>query len=231
MPCSTCPGAVALVLGLSISIAPAASPRNYLFAPIQSAPSSGANAKPVLLSSGTAIVAKLLTSVDSRNSKPGDAVEAEITGDVSQNHKVVLKKGTRVLGHIVAVSADSASGTESRLAISFNSVTMRGGDQAQISFVIQALAREPVLQNQVDLLDGRGSEATQITATASGGSIGGPLPGGLLRPEDSGVYGIPGVNLALMTTKDGSQVPILVSTGGSIRLAKDTQMILRVVQN
>ena len=149
---------VALVLALSISIAPAASPRNHLSAPIQSVASSGANAKPALLSSGTAIVAKLLTSVDSSKFKPGDAVEAEITRDVSQNHKVVLKRGTRVLGHIVAVSADSVSGTESRLAISFNSVTMKGGGQAQISFVIQALAREPVLQNQVDLLDGRGSE-------------------------------------------------------------------------
>jgi hypothetical protein len=231
MSYSSCLKGVALVLALSILIAPAASPRARLSTPMQSVPSSGANAKPGLLSSGTGIVAKLLTSIDSRKTKPGDAVEAEITRDVSQNHKVVLKRGTRVLGHIVAVSPDSGSGTESRLAISFNSVTMKGGDQAQISFVIQALAREPVLQNQVDLLDGRGSEATQITATASGGSIGGPLPGGLLRPEDSGVYGIPGLSLALMTTNDGSQVPILVSTGESIRLAKNTQMILRVVQN
>jgi len=53
----------------------------------------------------------------------------------------------------------------------------------------------------------------------------------LLRPEDSGVYGIPGLSLALMTTKDGSQFPILVSTSESVRLAKGTQMILRVVQN
>jgi hypothetical protein len=231
MPYSSCPEAFALVLALSISIAPAASPRNHLPAAIQSVASSGANAKPALLSSGTAIVAKLLTSVDSRKSKPGDGVEAEITRDVSQNHKVVLKKGTRVLGHIVAVSPASAAETESRLAISFNSIVMKGGDQAKMFFVVQALAREAVLQEQIDLQDGRGSEATQITAATSGGSIGGPLPGGLLRPEDSGVYGIPGLSLALMMTQDGSQVPILVSPGESVRLAKGTQMTLRVVQN
>jgi hypothetical protein len=231
MSYSSGPEAFALVLALSISMAPATSPRNHLPAPIQSAPSPGANAKPALLASGTAIVAKLITGIDSNKSKPGDGVEAEITRDVSQNHKVVLKRGTRVLGHVVAVSPASGAETESRLAISFTSVTMKGGNQSQISFVIQALAREPILQEQVDLLDGRGSEATQITATASGGSIGGPLPGGLLRPEDSGVYGIPGVSLALMTTKDGSRVPILIATGESVRLAKGTQMILRVVQN
>lgn len=227
---SRCPEALALVLALSIAIAPAASPRTHLAAAVQSAPSSGAAAKPAVLLDGTAIVAKLLTSLDSNKVKPGDGVIAEITRDVSQNHKVILRAGTRVLGHIVAVSRSSAAMPESRLAISFDSVSMKGGEQAQISFVIQALAHEAILQNQVDLLDGRGSEATQLTATASGGSVGGPLPGGVLRAEDSGVYGIPGLSLALITESNGAQVPIVVSTGESIRLAKGTQMILRVAQ-
>lgn len=227
---SSCPEAVVLVLVLSISIVPAATARKCLPAAVQSVPSSGADAKPALLLNGTAIVAKLLITVDSNKAKPGDGVVAEITRDVSQDHTVVLRKGTRVLGHIVAVSRTSDAKPESRLAISFNSVSMKGGGQAQIRFVIQALAREPILQDQVDLLDGRGSEATQITAASSGGSIGGPLPGGLLRPEDSGVYGMAGLSMALITNNDGSQVPILVSTGDGVRLGKGTQMILRVAQ-
>jgi hypothetical protein len=73
--------------------------------------------------------------------------------------------------------------------------------------------------------------ATEITAATAGGDIGGPLPEGLLRPEDSGVYGIAGLSLAVLTTETGSQFPVLKSAGENIRLAKGTQMVLRVVQN
>lgn len=74
-------------------------------------------------------------------------------------------------------------------------------------------------------------EATAIIAATAGGNIGGPLPEGRLRPEDSGVYGIPGLSVAVMTTETGTQFPVLKSASDSIRLAKGTQMVLRVVQN
>ena len=219
------PIALASAVALLALTAPAAMPRNRFTVASQAATASA------LLPIGTTVVAKLLTTIDSGSCKPGDAVEAEITRDVSQNHKVVLKSGTRVIGQVVALNTSSAPKPKSRIAISFNSVSMKSGEQAQISFVIQALAIAPRLKEKIEIQGGHDTESDVFTAAAAGGSIGGALPEGLLRPEDSGVYGIAGLSLAAMTTETGSQFPVLKSVSEYIRLAKGTQMVFRVVQN
>jgi hypothetical protein len=225
------PIALVLAVALLTLTAPAAMPRSHSVVASQAVAASGTAAKPAILSTGTTVAAKLLNDIDSGTCKPGDRVEAEITRDVSQNRKVVLKSGTRVIGHVVALDTSSAPKPESRIAISFKSVSMKSGEQAQISFVKQALAIAPRLEEKDDIQGGRPMEAAAIIAATAGGSIGGPLPEGQLRPEDSGVYGIAGLSLAVMTTETGSQFPVLKSAGENIRLAKGTQMVFRVVQN
>ena len=219
--------ALALAVVSSTLMAPAAMPRNRSAEAGQAATATAA-AKPAFLWTGTTVVAKLLANLDSGTCKPGDPVEAEVTRDVSQNHKVVLKAGARVIGHVVALDTSAAHTPETRIAISFKSVSMKSGEQLPISFVIQALAIAPGLKEK-DELHGRPMEAAAIIAAT--GSIGGPLSEGLLRPEDSGVYGIAGLSLAVLTTETGTQFPVLKSAGENIRLAKGTQMVLRVVQN
>jgi len=225
------PIALALAVALSASTAPAAMPLDHSAAASQAATATAAAAKPAILAAGTTVVVKLLTNLDSGTCKPGDAVEAEITRDVSQNRKVVLRTGTRVIGHVVALDASSAHKPEARIAISFKSISIKSGEQAQISFVIQALAIAPRLKEKNEIQGGHDTEADVFTAAAAGGSIGGPLSEGLLRPEDSGVYGIPGLSLAVLTTETGSQFPVLKSASENIRLAKGTQMVLRAVPN
>jgi hypothetical protein len=127
------PIALALAVVSSTLIAPAAMPRNRS---AEAGQAATAAAKPAFLSTGTTVVAKLLANLDSRTCKPGDPVEAEVTRDVSQNHKVVLKAGARVIGHVVALDASSTHSPESRIAISFNSISTKGGEHTQISFVI-----------------------------------------------------------------------------------------------
>ena len=223
-------GALALTVALLTPIAPAAMPRDHAAAASQAATAPAA-AKPAILSAGNTVVARLIANLDSGTCKPGDPIEAEVTRDVSQNHKVVLKAGARVIGHVVALDTSSAHQPETRIAISFKSVLMKSGEQAQISFVIQALAIAPRLKDKNELQDGRGMVATEITAATAGGGIGGPLSEGMLRPEDSGVYGIAGLSLAVMATETGSQFPVLKSASENIRLAKGTQLVLRVVPN
>ena len=142
------PIALALALALSTATAPAAIPRDHLAVTSQAATAAGAAAKPAILAIGTTVVAKLLTNLDSGTCKPGDPVEAEVTRDVSQNHKVFLKAGARVIGHVVALDTFSTIKPESRIAISFNSISMKGGQRAEISFVIQALAIAPRLKEK-----------------------------------------------------------------------------------
>ena len=142
------PIALASAVALLTLTAPAAMPRNHLALASQAATASSAAANPSLLRIGTTVVAKLLTTIDSGTCKPGDAVAAEITRDVSQDHKVVLRKGARVIGHVVAADGSSHPRPEYRVAISFKSISMKNGEQAQISFVIQALAIAPRLKEK-----------------------------------------------------------------------------------
>jgi hypothetical protein len=191
----------------------------------------GAPADPgVTLSSGTVILAKLLTNLDAEKCKPGDRVEAEITRDISQDHKVVVKKGSRLTGHVVGLSLSSNEKPQSRLGIVFENISIKNGGQIQVAVSLRALAREPQLQQQYELYDGRGTAATEITAGAAlGGSVGGSLPNGELRPEDSGVYGLPGLSLAIMTTNKGLKLTIVTSADQNVRLAKGTQILLQVI--
>ena len=225
------PVGVLLAMALSASAAHAGMPRNHSAAANQAVTAAGTAAEPAILSAGTAVVAKLLTNLDSGTCKPGDPVEAEITQIVSQDHKVVLRTGTRVIGHVVALDTSSTHTPETRIAISFKSVSMKSGEQAQISFVIQAIATAPRLKEKNEIQGGHDTESDVFTAAAAGGSIGGPLSERLLRPEDSGVYGIARLSLAVMTTEGGLQFPVLKSAAEKIRLPKGTQMVLRVVQN
>jgi hypothetical protein len=225
------PIALVFTVALSTSMAPTAIPLSPSAVASQAAKASAAAAKPAILSIGTTVVAKLLTNLDSGTCKPGDPVEAEITRDVSQNHKVVLRPGTRVIGHVVALDTSATHNPESRIAISFKSILMRGGQQLQIPFVIQALAIAPQLKDKNEIQGGHDAESNVFTAAAAGGKIGGPLSEGLLRPEDSGVYGIAGLGVTVLTTETGVQFSVLKSAGENIRIAKGTQIVLRVVQN
>ncbi len=182
------------------------------------------------LSLGTTILAKLLTTLDAEKCKPGDAVEAEITRDVTQDHKVVAKKGSRLTGHVVGIGLSSDQKPQSRLGFIFDNISVKNGGRIPVALSLRALAREPQLQQQYELYDGRGTAATEITAgAATGGSVGGALPNGELRLEDSGVYGIPGLSLAVMTTDKGLKLTIVTSADGNVRLARGTQMALQVI--
>ncbi len=182
------------------------------------------------LSTGTVILAKLLTSLDAEKCKPSDRVDAEVTRDVSQDHKVVVKRGSHLTGHIVGISLSSDERPQSRLGMLFDNISAKNAGQIPVVLSLRAIARESQLQQQYELYDGRGTAATEITAgAATGGSVGGALPNGELRPEDSGVYGIPGLSLAIMTTDKGLKLTIVTSADQNVRLAKGTQMALQVI--
>jgi hypothetical protein len=72
------------------------------------------------ISDGTKIDATLATSLDAKRSKPGDEVEARAANDVKQDGKVVLKRGTRLIGHVTQAQARVGGQTQSQLGIAFD---------------------------------------------------------------------------------------------------------------
>jgi len=72
------------------------------------------------LASGTAINATLNGSVDARKNKPGDTVTARTAEAVKSDGKVVLPKGTKLIGHVTQAKARAKGESESALGIVFD---------------------------------------------------------------------------------------------------------------
>ena len=104
----------------------------------QSAANAGNSASS--LSEGMKIDATLATSLDAKRSKPGDEVEARAEEDVKQDGKVVLKKGTRLVGHVTQAQERAKGQTQSQLGILFDHAVMKNGQEMPFNASIQALA-------------------------------------------------------------------------------------------
>jgi hypothetical protein len=90
------------------------------------------------LSTGTAINASLVGSLDSEKSKPGDVVNAIVTEPVVYQRSVLIPKGSRIVGHVVRTGNDGEQ--SAALFVEFDSVVLKNGQTAQLNAGIQALA-------------------------------------------------------------------------------------------
>ena len=128
------------------------------------------------ISSGSKIDATLATSLDAKRSKPGDEVEARAAEDVKQDGKVVLKKGTRLVGHVTQAQARAKGQTQSQLGIVFDHAMLKNGQEMPFSASIQALAsaQSAASSSTGDITaSGAGMGAAQGSARGSGGLAGG----------------------------------------------------------
>jgi len=90
------------------------------------------------LSTGTAINASLVGTLDSDKNKPGDTVSAIVNESVVYQRCVLLPKGSRIMGHVVRTGADGEA--TSALFVEFDRVVLTNGQEAVLNAGIQALA-------------------------------------------------------------------------------------------
>ena len=142
--------------------------------------SASANAGPASanLSSGTAVNADLVTSLDAKKAHPGQRVVAKATQDVKQDGHVVLRKGTRLVGHVTEAEAKTKANAESSLGIVFDEAVMKGGETVPFHAAIQALAESQSAatmgnDNLMASGDAMGSAGAMGSGGARGGLVGG----------------------------------------------------------
>ena len=92
------------------------------------------------LANGTAFNAALSSPVDSKKCKPGDAVNARTTEAVKSEGKMVVPKGSKLVGHVTQASARANGETESALGIVFDKAILKNGQEIPLNVAIQALA-------------------------------------------------------------------------------------------
>ena len=145
--------------------------------PKSSSNSPAANGGSAALSSGTTLQAELSKGLDCKKAKPGDEVSAKLTQDVKSDGKVVLHKGSKLVGHVTEAQARSKENAESKLGIVFDKAVLKGGQELAFNGAIQALA--PPAQNS---LSAAADESANMAGSgmARGGNMGGSRGGGPL---------------------------------------------------
>jgi hypothetical protein len=128
------------------------------------------------LSSGTAVNAVLSQPVDAKKNKPGDPVTARTTQAAKSDGKVIIPKGSKLVGHVTEAKARAKGQSESTLGMVFDKAILKNGQEVPLNVSVQALAASQsataVSSGGEDLSAGAGA-ASGTTSRASGGALSG----------------------------------------------------------
>jgi len=132
--------------------------------------------------------AELVHALDAKSAKAGDEVTAKVTEDVKSNGKVVVHKGSKLMGHVTEVQARSKGSADSRLGIVFDKAVLRGGEEMSFSGAVQALAPPA----NAALLAGADESSSLSSPSLAGGGAHRSGGGGLLGGTTSTATGVVG---------------------------------------
>ncbi len=121
------------------------------------------------LSGGTAMNATLSQPVDAKKNKPGDQVTAKTTEATKSEGKVVIPKGSKLIGHVTECKQRSKEEKESVLGIVFDKAILKNGEEIPLNVTIRALAAA-----QTAAASSVGSD----DLSAGGGAVGSARAGG-----------------------------------------------------
>src|SRR6266436_5270721 len=127
------------------------------------------------VASGTAMNAALSQPVDAKKNKPGDQVTAKTTEATKSEGKVVIPRGTKLIGHVTECKQRSKEEKESALGIVFDKAVLKNGEEIPLNVTIQALAAAQTAASSSvggdDLSAGGG--AVGSARGSGGGALGG----------------------------------------------------------
>jgi hypothetical protein len=209
------------------------------------------------LSTGTAINASLIGSLDSEKCKPGDPVNAIVMESVVYQRSVLVPKGSRIVGRVVRTGSDGEQ--SAALFVEFDSVVLKNGQTAQLNAGIQALASvgaQPTIPSREKYEESRfdgtlrmnssigtpGSPENAVVPSTytvprrtevmpdlpmTGGIEGGLDRKGFFTPDSKGAFSAP--NLRVFTpVSEGSHGTVLVGAKQNIHLENGTHLLIVV---
>ena len=212
----------------------------------------------IQLSAGSTIPVMLEKWVDARKSKVGDEVIAKTKENVKSEGRVVLPKGSKIIGHVTEAKAGTKEEAESAVGIAFDHAVLKDGREIPLALEIQAIAPDeestssamgtapgtaggttgaaPPLAVQGNaagaMADPNAGTPGRIASPANGaeGAVGDLSPTGGLTPSCHGVLGIDGLALS-PETANSAQGSLIISQRRNVHLDGRTQMMLRVRTN
>jgi hypothetical protein len=135
------------------------------------------------IDSGTRVNARLLTTLNAKKAKPGQRVVAKVTQNVKQHGHILIRKNSRLIGHIVSAQASGKGNAGSRLEVAFDRLVQGRSSTALHAVVTSIISlRAPFAPQPMNM--GAGQEPMEPPAAPMGGSGGG---GGLAGGAVGGV--------------------------------------------
>ena len=147
--------------------------------------------------------ATLEKPVDTRKCKPGDQVIARNTENVKSNGKVIVPKGSKIMGHVTQVQTASKGQSSSQVGIAFDHAILKGGQEVPMTASIQALAASQQAASAAMVGDGMDDGAL-----AGGGAVASG------RGAAGGAGGLVGGTARAVGATGGSLVNTAASVGG-----------------
>ena len=140
------------------------------------------------LQAGSTIQAELAKPLDTKKNKVGDEVIAKTTHDVKSEGRVVIPKGSKLVGHVTDVKTHSKEQATSELGIVFDHAALKNGGELPLALGIQAIGRSQAAVAAVeDDTMATGSSGTGTTGPSSPRSSAGGSPLGGVRSTAGGV--------------------------------------------
>jgi len=196
------------------------------------------------LAPGIPIYADLKSSLDSKKAKNGDLVNAQTSEAVKSNDgRMILPRGTKLIGHITQATAKSKGDSQSALGITWDKAILKDGGEIPLSAGIQALASPATFsappdagppQSTANMGTTQSSPMGRSTPPpdsppAAGAQATVAAPGNgraTLSPNSRGVIGMHGLTLAAARGDDKAIVSTVSSDGKNVHLDNGTRMLL-----
>jgi len=91
------------------------------------------------LANGTAVNATLSQPIDAKKNKPGDTVTARTSEATKSEGKVVIPKGSKLVGHVTEAKARTKGESESAVGIVFDKAILKHGREVPLNVTLQAV--------------------------------------------------------------------------------------------
>jgi hypothetical protein len=212
------------------------------------------------LQAGSTMQAELTKPLDARKNKVGDSVIAKTIHDVTSGGRVVVPKGSKLVGHVTEVRTQTKDQAGSALGIAFDHAMLKNGTKFPVSLTVQAIghaqASTPAGDDEM-MAAGAGAMGSSTAHTSGGGLLNGAATttgravntagntagavtnttGSVSGQLASGSLtstsqGVVGIRGVSLSAdaSNSTHSSVITSNGGNVHLDSGTEMVLRVDQ-
>jgi hypothetical protein len=199
---------------------------------------------------GSTIDVTLTKTIDAQRSKPGDEVDAKTNAAVKANGRVIMPKGTKLVGHIAQVKTKSEDEPTSTVLVQFDHALMKSGHEMPLRASIASIARPQASASPTDDMPGDMGMPTESMGSPSAAPRAGAGGGGAMngatsstghakRNSTSGAAPHPapgrgGTDVepeaaASFTLEQRANGSLISSNSRNVRLNSGTRLLLRVL--